>query len=194
MPKIPTDYSKTIIYKLVHKNDNENKNIYIGSTTDFIKRKCGHKNFCNNVKSKGYNNKKYKFIRENGGWNEWVMTEIEVINCNDGNEARVREQYWICHFNANLNDMKAYMTEQDKQNYYQNRQDAILKQKKEYYLSNRDKILKSKKEYYNNNKSIISERSKKRYLSKKNVNIIQGQQQVQVQDDRSVQQVLPNLL
>jgi hypothetical protein len=171
MPKIPTDYSKTVIYKLVHKDDYENKNIYIGSTTDFTKRKCGHKNFCNNEKSKGYNNKKYQFIRNNGGWECFNMIEVEKYPCNDGNEARAREEYYRCYFNANLNDMKAFRSQQDKQNYYQNRQDAILKQKKEYYIANRDKILKSKKEYYNNNKSIISERSKERYLSNKCKNI-----------------------
>jgi hypothetical protein len=179
MNKTKTNYSKTIIYKLVHKDDNENKNIYIGSTTDFIKRKCGHKTFCLNEKSKGYNNKKYKFIRENGGWNEWLMIEIERHPCNDGNEARQREEYWRVNFNANLNDIKAFRTDQEKKDYYQNKQQHILKQKKEYYLANRDKILQSKKIYYNDNKNIIRIKSKERYLSKK---IIQGQQPVQAAD------------
>jgi len=35
MPKVPTDYTKTIIYKLVHKEDYDNANVYIGSTTNF---------------------------------------------------------------------------------------------------------------------------------------------------------------
>ena len=52
MPKLPTDYSKTIIYKLVHNEDYDNANIYIGSTTDFIRRKNNHKNCCNSEKQK----------------------------------------------------------------------------------------------------------------------------------------------
>ena len=93
MPKNPVDYSKTIIYKLVHNEDYDNANIYIGSTTDFVKRKNSHKTSCNNEKHKEYNNKKYQYIRENGGWEEWNMIEIEKHNCNDGNEARAREEY-----------------------------------------------------------------------------------------------------
>ena len=60
MPKLPIDHSNTIIYKLVKNDDYENANIYIGSTTDFIRRKNNHKNNCNNEKKKEHNNKKYQ--------------------------------------------------------------------------------------------------------------------------------------
>ena len=59
MPKLPINYSNTTIYKLVHKEDYDNANIYIGSTTDFIRRKNKHKSSCNNEKSIGYNDNKY---------------------------------------------------------------------------------------------------------------------------------------
>ena len=59
MPKTPIDYSKTIIYKLVHNEDYDNAYIYIGSTSDFIRRKSEHKKSCNNEKSKEYNKNKY---------------------------------------------------------------------------------------------------------------------------------------
>jgi hypothetical protein len=39
MPKTTIDYSKTVIYKIVC-NDLDVKDIYIGSTTEFTKRKC----------------------------------------------------------------------------------------------------------------------------------------------------------
>ena len=77
MPKISTDYSKTIIYKLVHKEDYDNANIYIGSTSNFRQRKSHHKSSCNNEKDKRYHQKNYQSIRDNGGWNEWKMIEIE---------------------------------------------------------------------------------------------------------------------
>ena len=68
MPKLPTDYSKTIIYKIIKNDDFENSNVYIGSTTDFIRRKSHHKWNCNNENRKEYNRKVYKIIRENIFW------------------------------------------------------------------------------------------------------------------------------
>ena len=47
MPRLPIDYSRTIIYKLVHKDDLDDVNIYVGHTTDFTKRKNRHKVSCN---------------------------------------------------------------------------------------------------------------------------------------------------
>jgi hypothetical protein len=149
MPRIPVDYTKTIIYKLVHKEDYDNANIYIGSTTDFTKRKSSHKCSCNNETRIDYNDKKYQYIRDNGGWEEWVMVEIEKYPCNDGNEARAREEYWKYQFNAILNMCKAFRTkEQEKEQKKEwNKKDReinkeIYKQKdKERYKKNKEKIL-----------------------------------------------------
>ena len=58
MPKIPVDYSKTIIYKIQHQDKPEL--LYVGSTTNFTKRKYQHKNSCNNEnKNKDNDNNKY---------------------------------------------------------------------------------------------------------------------------------------
>jgi len=104
MPLTQIDYSKTIIYKIVS-NDLNIKEIYIGSTTDFTRRKHLHKSNCNNINSKKYNIKLYQFIRSNGGWNQFTMIEIEKVNCSDGNEARTRERYWYELLNAKLNSL-----------------------------------------------------------------------------------------
>jgi hypothetical protein len=114
MPRTPIDYSKTLIYKLVKNDDYDNANVYVGSTTDFTRRKSEHKTSCNNEKHKEYNDKKYQYIRENGGWNEWLMIEIEKYPCNDGNETRTREEYWRSHFNAKLNTFRAYIPEEER--------------------------------------------------------------------------------
>ena len=71
------DYSKSIIYKLCCK-DPSITDIYIGSTTNFIERKCSHKNCCINKNSKKYNMNVYKFIREHGDWDNWDMVQIEI--------------------------------------------------------------------------------------------------------------------
>ena len=146
MPKLPTDYSKTIIYKLVNKEDYDNVNIYIGSTTDFIRRKNKHKSDCNCVTSKSYNQKNYQYIRGNGGWEEWNMIEVEKFPCNDKREAEAREEYWRCHFNSQLNIRRAYTTVEQKKQYG-------IEYYKEYYEKNKSKILEHQKKYINNKKN-----------------------------------------
>jgi len=67
-----TDYSKTIIYKLI--NYDYPELVYVGSTTNFIKRKQNHKkNSCLNSNIKQTNLKLYQVIRNNGGWENWNM-------------------------------------------------------------------------------------------------------------------------
>jgi len=94
MPKVQIDFSKTIIYKIVHKEDPDNHESYVGHTTEFTKRKNSHKRRCENPADKKHHLKVYKYIRENGGWDNFIMLEIEKYPCNDGNEARARENYW----------------------------------------------------------------------------------------------------
>jgi hypothetical protein len=172
MPKTPIDYSKTIIYKLVHNEDYDNANIYIGSTTDFITRKNAHKKSCNNEKQKAHNDKKYQYIRDNGGWDRFNMIEVEKFPCNDGNEARSREEYWRCHFNSQLNMIRSYLTEEEKLEYHQQyrerNKDKRSEQNKEHYEQNKNKILEQRKEYRELNKDKISEQNKKYYYDKKN--------------------------
>ena len=143
MPKTPIDYSKTIIYKLVNNEDYDNAYIYIGSTTDFVKRKYSHKISCHNEKQKDYNDKKYQYIRGNGGWDCFNMIEVEKFPCNDKREAEAREEYWRSHFNAQLNSRKVYRTEErDKEHrkeYYEKNKVYILEEKKEYYEEHKDK-------------------------------------------------------
>ena len=110
MTKSIIDYSKTIIYKLVC-NDLNIKDIYVGHTTGFTERKYRHK--CNSLSNtnKEHHLKIYKFIKENGGWNNWSMIEIEKFPCVDGNEARARERHWIEELNASLNCVSPFKTE-----------------------------------------------------------------------------------
>jgi hypothetical protein len=136
MPKLPIDYSNTTIYKLVHKEDYDNANIYIGSTTDFIRRKNKHKSSCNCVTNRDHNDKKYQYIRSNGGWGEWNMIEVEKFSCNDSNEVKAREEYWRCHFNAKLNIIRAYRTDEEK-----------LELMKQYYEQNKVRLIEYQRSY-----------------------------------------------
>ena len=157
MPKVPIDYAKTIIYKLVHKDDLYDENIYIGHTTDMRKRKYGHKKICNNPNNAAYNEKKYLYIRDNGGWDEWLMIEIEKYPCNDVNEARARERVIQCEMKAKLNDNVAGRTNKE---WYVDNREKLSEQHKQYRQANYDKLLEQKKQYYQDNKEKILERQK----------------------------------
>jgi len=140
MPKKPMDYSKTIMYKLVCK-DLLVTDKYVGHTTDFVKRKCNHKSVCNNQNTINYNLKIYQIIRDNGDWDNWEMIEIEKYPCNDANEAKARERYWIETFNSTLNmfipnrTQKEYkQTNKEQITKYQNKYNEISKEKKQQQI------------------------------------------------------------
>jgi hypothetical protein len=105
MPKKIIDYSNTIIYKITCKNT-ENKDVYVGHTTNFVQRKHAHKQGCNNPKSTNYDCKLYNTIREKGGWDNWKMEIIGFFNCYDHYEARIKEQEFFLSLNANLNSIE----------------------------------------------------------------------------------------
>ena len=74
MPKT-ADYSKGFIYKFVC-NDVSIPNLYVGSSTDFTKRKSKHKSACNNNNDRAYNYYVYQFMREHNGFENFTMLKI----------------------------------------------------------------------------------------------------------------------
>ena len=103
MPKTSIDYSRTIIYKIFCK-DPLIEDVYIGHTTNFIKRKNEHKRCCKN----GTKLKIYSVMRDYGGWENWDMVEIAQYNCKNATEARIKEQqhYELCK--KTLNSIPPY--------------------------------------------------------------------------------------
>ena len=166
MPKVPTDYTKIVIYKLVHKEDYDNANIYIGSTSNFTKRKSQHKFSCLNEKDKKYNQKNYQSIRNNGGWDEWNMIEIEKYPCNDKREAETKEEYWRIHFNAVLNSKACISSNEDKKEKRKIYRATNKEKIKEYRQDNKEKIVKQVKQYYDENIQKITEYAVKQIKKK----------------------------
>ena len=154
MPKKVPDYTKGLIYKLVHNEDHDNINIYVGSTTNFIKRKNHHKRDCYNENNKNYNFKVYQHIRINGGFENWVMIQVEPFSCNSKKELETRERYWIESLKPTLN--KVIPTRTNKE-YKNDNREKILKQRKEYRLDNKEKFAEKGKEYYQDNKEKFAE-------------------------------------
>ena len=140
MPRTPMNYKNTVIYKIVC-DDVDITECYVGHTTNFNKRKCGHKSRCNNINGKSYNFNVYKFIRLHGGWDNWSMIEIEKHSCDNKNEAEKRERYFIETLKAKLNSKMPSMTRKETQDkYHEANRDIINEKHKEYCIKNSDKI------------------------------------------------------
>ena len=160
MPKLQTDYSETIIYKLCCKDTTINQ-IYVGHTTNINNRKHNHKSNCCNSNLKNYNLFVYNFIRENGGWDNWSIIQIEPYNCNNKREAGMRERYWIETLNAKLNCNNPITTkeekEKQKQDWYEENKQEILEKSKKNYEENKEQKLEYQKQYVEENKEKIIE-------------------------------------
>ena len=163
MPLTATNYANTILYKIVC-NDLLIKDIYVGHTTSFKDRKSKHKSSCNNEKSKSYNTLVYKTIRDNGGWDNWSMIQIEKYNCNDANEARSRERYWVEFLNSNLNKQIPNRT---KKEYKIENKEHIVDIRKKYRIENKEQLADKNKKYRIENKEHIADTTNKYYQENK---------------------------
>ena len=109
-------YNKSIIYQITC-NDPLITDSYVGSTTNLHLRKINHKTNCNNKskKNRHYNLNLYKFIRENGGWDNFIFKILEEYNCENKNELLIRERYFIDLLKSSLNVEMPFRTLTEKQ-------------------------------------------------------------------------------
>ena len=145
---------KYTIYVIRH-TDAYIHNSYVGTTLNFDKRKSVHKLRAKNTKS--YNYPLYQCIRHLGGWDNWVMEPLEIIECDTRQQAESRETYWIRECNARMNQYKKPMTETELEKYkaqsysrkaYAKHRAKKLEASRQYYYDNREDILKKRKENY----------------------------------------------
>lgn len=130
------DYSKCIIYTI-----RTPTGLYVGSTCNYTNRKYQHKSDIHNEKSKKYNLKLYKNIRENN--DEWDMKPYSVFPCKNKMEMNVEEERVRRELNAGLNSISCFGVDKEKEVEY-NKQ-----YKKIYYEKNKEK-LKEKRRNRNN--------------------------------------------
>jgi len=152
MTKKIIDYSKTIFYKIIC-NDVNIKDCYIGHTTNFSKRKTHHKSTCNNETNKHYNCKVYKFIRDNGGWENWTMNIVGELNCEKKQDAEKQERKFIEEYGSTLNQIITTRTQKE---YQEINKDKI----KQYREDNKDKYKELYSNWYINNKEKKKEQQK----------------------------------
>ena len=138
MPKKEiTDY---VIYKIIC-NDENIKDCYVGSTSNFKVRKNRHKNDCNNETN---NFKVYETIRNNGGWTNWTMIPIAEHKEITLIQSRIKEEEQRVLLNAKLNTQSAYRSVEKKEELQK------IKNKK-YYEANKEQLLEQKKQWRENN-------------------------------------------
>jgi len=139
------DYAKTIIYKLI--NYDYPDLVYVGSTTNFTKRKQGHKKRCSNEKSKKHNLKLYKMIRDNGNWDNWNMIKICDYPCENRRQAEQEEDKYMLELKANMNMKRSFTTDKEKKEKEKQYNKDNREKYKDYYETNKNKILEKQKDY-----------------------------------------------
>jgi hypothetical protein len=142
---------KTYIMYEITCNDVNVEYTYVGHTTNFRNRKNSHKTRCYNENDKKYNLKIYKFIRENGNFDNWSMNPLEEYECETIMQERIREQYWLDIKQSKLNSLRAYSTSEQ-------RKEAGKQYDTQYRIDNKERISERDKQY-----SIINKEKKKQY-------------------------------
>jgi hypothetical protein len=124
-------------YKIFCK-DKKIKHCYIGSSSNIKQRMYLHKSRCNNEQSEFYNLKLYKFIRDNGGWDNF---DYEIIEVNKNKLNVIIEQYFINEISNDLklNTNNCYLSKKyikDQKKFYYNKRKEEQKQKNEELKKN----------------------------------------------------------
>lgn len=133
------------IYIIRHK---ESDNCYIGSCRDTEERLKKHQQ---NTNHKDY--KIYRFIRENGGWDNFDM--VEICKC-ENDKLREMEQYHIDFIKPSLNTIKIIKrTKEDNSKYYRNYRENHKQKSKDYFKEYSNIIVECEcgKTYKRNNKT-----------------------------------------
>ena len=149
-----------IIYKLVSRDINIPE-LYVGSTCSFRARKCGHKKCCNNENDKKYKYNVYQYIRNNGGWDNFDMIQVEEFKHDTSRELHARERYWIEQLKATLNKQIPTRTKAEYDKLYRhNNKDVIAERDKIYRQNNKETIAVKDKQYRQDHLEAIVAREK----------------------------------
>ena len=167
------NYENTKIYKLV--SDHQD-GIYIGSTTTTLtKRLCWHKELSRQRPER----RVYKYITENGGWDNWRIVLVAEYSCKNVDEMKQREEEHRRVYHKQpilLNSCVAWTgltREEYSKQYRAEHKEKIQDSKcstqykatkkiadKKYYEDNKERIQQYKKEWERNHKERLLEKSK----------------------------------
>lgn len=143
------DYSKGLIYTIKTGNG-----LYVGSTTNFTKRK-----YCHKWRVENDNAKLYNTIRENGG--EWDMKPYKEFPCENKTQLTIEEERIRCELNTDLNSHTCYGKDMENYKNYQKeyqQQEKYKNERKEYREKNKEYYKEYNKEWRKNNKEKLNEK------------------------------------
>ena len=126
---------KYYFYKIQSKDVNIT-DTYVGKTKNLKKRESYHKHTCNNQNSNYYNLKLYQFIRNNGGWNNFTLTEISNRDCTH-EESSDFELYYYNLYNTTLN---TNVSNRSRKEWYEDNKELV----KQYQEENKTKKTNTK--------------------------------------------------
>ena len=153
------------VYKIQHKTNPSL--IYIGSTDNFEKRVINHKTDCYNKNCHEYNLKKYKIIRDCGGFDAFDIQIIDVLITEDKLVRRQLEQYYMDKFNSleSMNSQNAFTDREEYHRLYIEKNRTEINAKKLVY-NNKNRIELNAKQslYYEANRDLISAKARAKYL------------------------------
>ncbi len=166
MPFKESNYANSLIYKLCCKDPNIEE-IYVGSSTNFKQRKASHKKNCYNENSRKYKMKVYQFIRDNGGWDNWNMIQIEPYSCETKRELEKREEELRKELKASLNMASCYgfdkqRNKETQKKYRELHKEDIKDHRKKYYEENKEAIKDKVRKYHQDNREKILEENKEK--------------------------------
>jgi hypothetical protein len=162
-----SDVDNYVMYKIIPKNK-DLKYCYIGHTNNFVFRKRQHYLPCVDVNHNKSHLLLYATICQHGGWDEWEMIELEKFIGKTKLEARIREQELIDEHGANLNMLKAYISEdyrkelkkQITQKYREDNKELLKEQTKKYKAEHKEIIAEQMKKYRAEHKEEIAAKTK----------------------------------
>ena len=143
------NYSKSIIYTIRTRDG-----LYVGSTTNFTKRKYQHKQ---NIKNR--NTKLYQTIRDNGG--EWDMKPYKEFPCETKQQLNIEEERIRCELKADLNMISCIENKEKRKNWLEKNKDYYKKWIENNKEKKREYQREYHKKYYEENKEEINARRKK---------------------------------
>ena len=117
---------------------------YIGSTTNIIKRTRVHKYNATNETAPLYNKPLYKYIRENGGWDNFRVEKLEILS-----NATLLHQIEL--FYIKLNSANCFNKNIPLRTIQQYQKDNILLLKqyqKDYKIKNKERLNAYQVAYY----------------------------------------------
>ncbi len=158
-------YQIGIVYKWCCKDPKVLK-YYVGSTVSYQSRISRHQtNYLESVFYKGYQEKLYGYIFDNGGWSNFHFVILEQVNNITRKNLTKIEGKYIKNYRDSL--LNIQIPNRTRKEYLEDNKERIYAQNIQSKKRNREKIRQKRKEYYQKNKEVEKVYNKFYYMKNK---------------------------